>query len=116
MNKNDLPGTVFKIPSFSSYLFWDVNPEEFDYKKNRLFVIERVTTKGTEEDWQELKRYYGWETLKKEIVLVPYLDNKTWNFLSVIFGIPKEEFKCYKSAQSRKSYWNLQKNYNKLIP
>jgi hypothetical protein len=116
MNKNDLLGTGSKVPSFSSYLFWDVNPQKFDYQKNRLFVIERVTTKGTEEDWQELKRYYGWETLKKEIVLVPYLDNKTWNFLSVIFDIPKEEFKCYKNAQSRKSYWNLQKNYSKLIP
>ncbi len=27
-------------------LFWDVNPEKLDWKKNRRFIVERVLVRG----------------------------------------------------------------------
>jgi hypothetical protein len=95
-----------KTPHFSSYLFWDVNPQNFDYDINKRFLIERVCTKGTDADWKELFRYYGYDIIRKEILCIPYLDDKTLNYLSVIFQIHKSKFKCYKNRPFRQNFWN----------
>jgi hypothetical protein len=95
-----------KVPHFSSYLFWDVKLQSFDYEMNKHFMIERVCTKGTEADWKEMFRYYGYDTIRKEVLCLSYLDNKTLNYLSVIFQIPKSKFKCYRNRQSRQNFWD----------
>jgi hypothetical protein len=95
------------IPDFSPYLFWDVKRQDFDYETNKRFMIERVCSRGTEADWKELFRYYGQDTVRKEIVHLSYLDNKTLNYLSVIFQIPKSKFKCYRNKQSRPNFWSF---------
>jgi hypothetical protein len=92
-------------PHFSRYLFWDLKRKAFNFDQNRLLMIERVCSRGLEKDWQEMLRYYGRETVKKEVVRIGWLDGKTLSFLSCIFDIPKEQFKCYKNRQSRKNYW-----------
>jgi hypothetical protein len=51
---------------------------------------------GTEKDTQEVVRYYGIDTIKNEIVKIKALDEKTINYLSFTFGIPKGGFECYK--------------------
>jgi hypothetical protein len=94
-------------PHFSRYLFWDVERSGFDFDQNRLLMIERVCSRGLENDWREMIRYYGWETVKQEVVRIGWLDGRTLSFLSCIFDIPKERFKCYKHRQSRKNYWDL---------
>jgi hypothetical protein len=96
-----------KPPRFSRYLFWDVNRKGFDFEKNRLFMIERVCSRGLEKDWRELLRYYGWETVKKEVTRIGWLDDKTLSYLGCVFEIPVEKFKCYKNKRSRKNYWDL---------
>jgi hypothetical protein len=94
-------------PRFSPYLFWDMKRQGFDFDQNRLLMIERVCSRGLEKDWREMIRYYGWETVKKEVVRIGWLDGKTLSFLSCIFDIPRERFKCYKNRRFQKSYWAL---------
>jgi hypothetical protein len=94
-------------PHFSPYLFWDVKRRGFDFDQNRLMMIERVCSRGLEKDWREMLRYYGRETVKKEVVRIGWLDGKTLSFLSCIFDIPGERFACYKNRQFRKNYWPL---------
>jgi hypothetical protein len=93
-------------PRFSPYLFWDMKRRGFDFDKHRLLMIERVCSRGLERDWQEMLKYYGWETVKKEVAAIGWLDARTLSFLSCVFDLPKEKFKCYKKRQSRKSYWD----------
>jgi hypothetical protein len=93
-------------PQFSDYLFWDVNPKTFDFDEQKRFMIERVCSRGTENDWKELFRYYGWELVRKEVVKIPYFDDKTHNYLSVIFQVPKSKFRCYRNKRSRLNFWN----------
>ncbi|GHT01792.1 hypothetical protein AGMMS49525_03550 [Bacteroidia bacterium] len=93
-------------PNFSPYLFWDVKKEDFDYETNKRFMIERVCSRGTEADWKELFRHYGQTTVREEMLHLPYLDNKTLNYLSVIFQMPKSKFKCYRNKQLRPNFWS----------
>ncbi|KAA6302049.1 MAG: hypothetical protein EZS26_001865 [Candidatus Ordinivivax streblomastigis] len=94
------------LPLFSTYLFWDINPQNFDFETHKRFMIERVCSKGTDNDWNELFRYYGKEVIRKEVLQIPYMDDKTHNYLSVIFQIPKSKFKCYRTKQSRRNFWS----------
>jgi hypothetical protein len=82
-------------PALSSFLFWDCDTNKINYKKRVNFILERVFSMGTENDVREAVRYYGIETIKKEIVKIKVLDRKTVNYLSFTFNIPKGEFVCY---------------------
>jgi len=86
-------------------LFWDVDLSRFDPDKNAGLVIERVFNFGTLEELYALFAYYGLGRIKKEIIYAGYLDKKTLNFASLIFGIPKDDFRCYKKKQSGKVHW-----------
>jgi hypothetical protein len=107
MEKQNATRLPKRKPRFSPYLFWDVKRKNFDFDKNRLFMIERVCSRGLEKDWKELLRYYGWETVRKEATQIGWLDGKTIAFLSCVFDIPREQFQCYKNRRSRKNYWAL---------
>lgn len=90
-------------PVLSSFLFWDCDEGKIDYAKRVNFILERVFGMGTENDIREVIRYYGVETIKKEIIKIKILDKKTVNYLSFSFNIPKQEFLCCK----KNAYQNL---------
>lgn len=92
-------------PKLSRYLFWDTDPDKIDYDKHPRYVIEKVVTMGQFEDWQEIKRYYGIEMIKNKCLEVRSFDPKTLSFLSVIFDVPKEQFRCYKHRQLNPGLW-----------
>lgn len=88
-------------------LFWDTDIKKIDYKKNARSIIERVLTRGTINDWQEIKKYYGLERIKTEIIKIRYLDKITLNFCSKYFQLPKKQFRCYNIQQSYRQLWNF---------
>ena len=81
-------------------LFWDTNMEHIDWATNARFVIHRVITCGEIKDWVVIKKHYGLERIKQEILQMRFLDDMTLNFFSVIFEIEKEEFRSYKLRDS----------------
>ena len=85
-----------KRPVLSKYLFWDIDTRKLDYESRASFVLERVFTMGMQEDEWKACKYYGIERIRKEVVRCKSLDKKTLNYLSVFYGIPKEEFECYR--------------------
>ena len=92
--------------NLSKTLFWDTDISQIDYQKNARHIIERVLMCGLLSDWFEIKRYYGVERIKSEIVKIRYLDKLTLNFCSKYFNIPKEQFKCYNTEPSIQKLWN----------
>ena len=40
-------------------LFWDCDPKTVDAEMHGRFIIGRVLTRGTMEDWQQLKNSMG---------------------------------------------------------
>ncbi|MBU3659465.1 MAG: hypothetical protein FGM14_06335 [Flavobacteriales bacterium] len=90
----------------SKTLFWDVNIQDIDAEIHSLFIVERVLTRGTLDDFRAIKNYYGIEKLKSIIVKIKNLDERTLSFCSVYFSIPKSEFRCYNFKQSNQTHWN----------
>ena len=92
--------------SLSKTLFWDVNIKDIDAEIHSLFIVERVLTRGTLDDFRALKDHYGVDKLKSIIVEIKNLDERTLSFCSVYFSIPKSEFRCYNFKQSNQTHWN----------
>ena len=91
---------------FSKNLFWDVDATNLDAKEHARFIIERVLTRGRMVDWWTLIGLYDWETIKKKVVQIRYLDKVTLNFCSTLFHIPKSKFICYNQPQAIKELWD----------
>ena len=90
----------------SGSLFWDVNYDTIEWEKNSQFLISRELMRGTLEDCDELKKYYGLEKIKDVAIKLRYLDKKTLNFCSSYFVIPKEQFRCWNTFLSIQKLWN----------
>jgi dethiobiotin synthetase len=46
----------------------------------------------------------GKSLIKDAVLTIKYFDKKTLNYLSIIFNISKEEFRCYKQSLSENPY------------
>ena len=90
--------------NLSQYLFWDYNTNMLDPNIDKKIILERVFTRGTENDEREVFNYYGKEAIKNAVLDIKYIDKKTLNYLSLIFGISKENFKCYKKSLSENPF------------
>jgi hypothetical protein len=90
----------------SKTLFWDTDINKIDYEKNARHIIERVLQRGMLNDWFIIKKYYGLDRIKKEILQIRYLDKVSLNFCCKYFKISKEQFKCYNTDQSIRQLWN----------
>ena len=86
------------IENLSRYLFWDYNASMLDPNIDKTLILERVFSRGTENDEKEVFNYYGKNVIKDSVLNAKYIDKKTLNYLSTILGIPKENFKCYKKS------------------
>ena len=80
--------------------------ETLDYDKHARFIIQRVIQRGSLNDWVTIKKYYGIETLTKEILQIRDLDALTFNFFSSYFGLEKSKFRCYTTQQLQKGHFN----------
>ncbi len=95
-----------KALNLSPVLFWDIEFQELDYDKNARQIIERVITRGSLNDWFEIKSFYGIERMKKEVVKIRSLDSLNLNFCSKYFNIPLNQFKCYNIPPSYQQLWS----------
>ena len=86
------------LKNLSQYLFWDYNTDMLDPNIDKKLILERVFTRGTENDEREVFNYYGKETIKNTVLDIKYIDKKTLNYLSIIFDTAKENFRCYKKS------------------
>lgn len=100
------PAYYIFIMKLSKVLFWDTDYSKIDWEKQANAVISRVSMNGNWDDWRTIKTYYGLERIKTELLKTRYLDDKTLNFFSIIFNLPKEKFRCYTMKQSIQELWN----------
>jgi hypothetical protein len=84
----------------SQSLFWDIDFEKLDVDKYWQSVVLRVAERGSWEQWQATRKYYGDEKIKETIVKVKWIELRTHHFLSTVFDIPLEKFRCYTTRQS----------------
>jgi len=92
------------LSKLSKYLFWDYNIDTLNPNNDINLVLERVFMQGNESDEKEIFGYYNINEIKESVTNIKYFDRKTLNYLSVVFNIPKEEFKCYKKSLSENPF------------
>jgi len=98
------PGSL--KPNLHKRLFWDCRYDAINWQASYRSIIERVLERGTNEEWEELIRYYGMAkvvyALIKEIVYLPdYATDK----IIVYFNLKKEDLACYARKQQRRGHW-----------
>lgn len=86
-------------------LFWDVDSDKMDEKKNRRLIIERVIKQGNLQELNSIIDFYGKFGIGETIKTLNYIDPKTLNFFSLFLNIPKNKFKCYTRKQSINQHW-----------
>ncbi|RNL55271.1 hypothetical protein D7004_04985 [Pedobacter jejuensis] len=93
-------------PNLPKSLFWDMKYSNINWQRSYRIVIERVITRGEENDWEELLRFYGQEkivdTLKNEIASLPeIIIDKVCKY----FQLNKHQLKCYIKIPSQQTHW-----------
>ena len=96
-------------PQVNKALLWEYDMSIFDWTAMRRVVVQRVIERGSEEDFLAIFKLYGGVEGVREIVRdeVPWLSPKDMSFAYKIFGLKKEELKCYIRAQSRAKLLNF---------
>lgn len=91
LEMNDRP--TYK--DFSKTLFWDVDPLEVDFDRNRRWFVVRVLEYGRIEDWKSLLKLYSLEEIVRAAQSARTIEPKAFSFLCFVSGSPKESFRCF---------------------
>jgi len=82
-------------PIFSKRCFWEQDYTKLDFNEGKRYIIARVVSFGSQDDHVELFNYYGWNTIKEEVLQIRYLNSKILNFLSILFEVDITKFRAY---------------------
>lgn len=94
------------IEQLNKTYFWDINLNNLDDYKSKRLIIERTLSFGNLKEIKLVINHYGLPETKKIACNLAYFDPKTLNFLSILFDIPKTEFKCYTRKQLKDQPWS----------
>ena len=86
--------------------FWDVDFSALDLEKSCRLIIERVMLYGNLQEMDIIKNYYGSERIETTLCSLNFIDPKNLNFFSLLFDIPKSQFKCYTRKQLTNQPWS----------
>ena len=86
--------------------FWDVDIRKLDSEKAKRFIIDRVFGLGKANEIKLVIEFYGSGTVADVLKNINYLDPKTLNFVSKLFNISLQSFKCYRRKQLTPPHWN----------
>lgn len=91
----------------SETLLWEYDMTRFDWQRFRTIVMQRVVERGTMEDFYAAIRLYGGIAKVKEIIRdILALSDIDMNFVCSVFGLKKEELRCYTRKLSRERLLN----------
>ncbi len=77
--------------------------EELENEMGALWLIEKIFIRGDIKDVKNIRKYYGDERIKEEVVKIKWLSKEELSFLSGIFEIPKEKFLTYQLIHELKN-------------
>jgi hypothetical protein len=69
--------------------------KELESEMGSAWLIEKLFSNGTIQDLKAIRKYYGDERIKKEVVKIQWLSKELLSFFSGLYEIPKENFLTY---------------------
>lgn len=96
-----------KLPKYLKTYFWDVEFEDIDLDKRRIFILKRILEYGNEQ-----AVHWMWKNFDKS-EMINALSNyrgyskKSANYWAIILDIPKENVLCLKkhSSKIQRTFW-----------
>ena len=95
------------LDSLSPHLFWDVEREALEERRDRGFIVRRVLELGVMSDWKALVAAYGLEEIARVAISCRGLDKKAASFVACVANIPKEQFRCFEPTPSTPPFWSF---------
>ncbi len=86
--------------------FWDVDINKLDVNSSKRLIIQRVFELGTAKEIMLVIKYYGNSEVVDVLKNLNYIDPKTLNFVSKLFNVSLQSFKCYTREQLNPQHWN----------
>ncbi len=83
-----------KLPQFIHKLFWDIDPESLNLKKDYFIIIERLLNYADDQSLKWLLDFYDKEKVKEVVKNSRKLTPKTANYWRKHFELKKDETKC----------------------
>lgn len=79
-------------PRLPRHLFWDFAYDKIDWRRNYRTIISRVIERGTDQQWQEMIRFYGRDLV---IHVLKYWDTSLTRYITPkvceYFGLQESE-------------------------
>ena len=94
------------VKQLKPHHFWDINMSEIDDVINKRLIIERIINLGSLSEIDAIIKHYGITEVIKAIRELSFLDPKTLNFISKLFDVPKNTFRCSTGNPLKKKHWN----------
>lgn len=80
-------------------LLWDVHPSTINPQAMCRTLIERVIQRGSEGDWAAMLSYYGRDVVQQVVETAPYLSDAAIAAVCEVFGLKKENLRCWQRKQ-----------------
>ncbi|RPA66625.1 hypothetical protein EF405_20275 [Cyclobacteriaceae bacterium YHN15] len=94
------------IKSLSDHLFWDVDKSKLEAQSSKSFIISRILEYGLTSDWKLALKFYGKNIILEVAKELKSLDPVALHFISAVFEVDLNEFRCYRLNQSAPNYWS----------
>ncbi|MFZ4726267.1 MAG: DUF6922 domain-containing protein [Paludibacter sp.] len=89
-----------------SSILWEYDLTSFDWNGMRSLVLQRVIERGRITDFYAALNLYGLNAFIDGVKNIPNLNKKDIAFVCTVFGIKKQELKCYTHKPLRQKHWN----------
>lgn len=90
-----------KLPNFLKKYFWDVEFDNIDLKKRRVFILKRIMELGDKKAVFWMLQNFTKSEIKDVLVNFRGLSQKSANFWALLFDVQKEKVICLKRALSK---------------
>lgn len=94
------------IKNINPVYFWDLDFEKLNPLDHKRIIIERVVSLGNLNELLQIEKFYGIPELVKVVKKINFLDAKTLNFIALVWGVPKTQFKCYHRKLLTTKHWH----------
>ena len=98
--------TTYQLQDINPRIFWDTDLSTLDYEITAPFIIQRVLEYGELSDWYAIKKHYGLERIVSVSKNLRSLEAEAVAWLCCLSNSKKEDFRCYRIAQSNPTPWN----------
>ena len=92
------------IKELSKNIFWDIDIDKLDYKKNKQTIIERIAVYGTENDERIMNMMYPIKTITKCLLKSDSLNENTLRYYAFVLNEKENKFKCYTKIPVQMSF------------